>query len=97
MFAHVLRLADEMGVLKIGTVSMDGTHIKANASKHKSVRYDRAAELEAKLEADIEELLRQAEEAEHTQAERDERDDEKPSEGEASADPRSEQQINLTD
>jgi len=63
MFAHVLRLADEMDVLKIGTVSVDGTHIKANASKHKSLRYDRAAELEVKLEADIEELLRQAEEA----------------------------------
>ena len=67
MFAHVLRLADEMGVVKIGTVSMDGTHIKANASKHKSVRYDRAAELEAKLEADIEELLRRAEEADQTE------------------------------
>lgn len=67
MFAHVLRLADEMGVVKIGTVSMDGTHIKANASKHKSVRYDRAVELEAKLEADIEELLRQAEEADQAE------------------------------
>jgi transposase len=67
MFAHVLRLADEMGVVKIGTVSMDGTHIKANASKNKSVRYDRAAELEAKLEADIEELLRRAEEADQAE------------------------------
>ncbi len=67
MLAHVLRLADEMGVVKIGTVRMDGTHIKANASKHKSVRYDRAAELEAKLEADMEELLRQAEEADQAE------------------------------
>ena len=67
MFTHVLRLADEMGVVKIGTVSMDGTHIKANASKHKSVRYDRAAELKAKLEADIEELLRRAEEVDQTE------------------------------
>ena len=63
MFAHVLKLADEMDVLKVGTVSVDGTHIKANASKHKGLRYDRAGELEAKLDADIEELLRQAEEA----------------------------------
>jgi len=63
MFPHVLRLADEMDVLKFGTVSVDGTHIKANASKHKNLRYDRAAELEAKLDADIEELLRRAEEA----------------------------------
>ena len=42
MFAHVVNLAREMGVVKVGTVSVDGTHIKANASKHKSVRYDRA-------------------------------------------------------
>jgi hypothetical protein len=45
----------------VGTVSVDGTHIKANASKHKSVRYDRAGELEAQLREDIEELLEQAE------------------------------------
>jgi hypothetical protein len=46
--------------LKVGTVSVDGTHIKANASKHKSVRYDRAGELEQQLRKDIEELLAQA-------------------------------------
>ena len=67
MFARVLRLADEMGALKIGTVSMDGSHIQANASKHKSVRYDRAAELEARLDADIDELLRRAEEADQSE------------------------------
>lgn len=60
-FQQVLRLAGEMGVLKVGTVSVDGTHIKANASKHKSIRYDRARELEGKLSKDIEELLQQAE------------------------------------
>jgi hypothetical protein len=32
-----------MGLLKVGTVSVDGTHIKANPSKHKSVRYDYVA------------------------------------------------------
>lgn len=62
-FKHVLKLAREMGVLQVGTVSVDGTHIKANASKHRSVRYDRAEELEAKLTADIEELLAKAEAA----------------------------------
>ena len=61
VFLQITRLAQEMGVLKIGTVSIDGTHIKANASKHKSIRYDRAKELEAKLSMDIEELLEQAE------------------------------------
>ena len=49
VFLQVMRLAQEMGILKIGTVSVDGTHIKANASKHRSIRYDRARELEAKL------------------------------------------------
>ena len=44
-FVEVLRLAAEMKLLKVGTVSVDGTHIRANASKHKSVRYDRAGEL----------------------------------------------------
>lgn len=37
MFAHVLRLAEEMDVLRIGTVSVDGTRITANARKHKSL------------------------------------------------------------
>jgi len=60
-FVEVLRLASEMKLLKVGTVSVDGTHIRANASKHKSVRYDRAGELERQLRADVEELLQKAE------------------------------------
>jgi hypothetical protein len=62
-FGEVLRLARQMGLLKVGTVSVDGTHIKANASKHKSVRYDRAGEREQQLRADIEELLQRAEQS----------------------------------
>jgi transposase len=58
---EVLRLAKEMKLLKVGTVSVDGTHIRANASKHKSLRYDRAGQLERQLSQDIEELLRKAE------------------------------------
>jgi len=58
---EVLRLAREMKLLKVGTVSVDGTHIRANASKHKSLRYDRAGQLERQLSQDVEELLRQAE------------------------------------
>ncbi len=60
-FVEVLRLAREMKLLKVGTVSVDGTHIRANASKHKSLRYDRAGELERVLEKDVEELLARAE------------------------------------
>jgi transposase len=62
-FVEVLRLAKQMGVLKVGTVSVDGTHMKANASKHKSVRYDRAGELEQQLRKDIEDLLQRAEQS----------------------------------
>ena len=50
-----------MGLLKVGTVSVDGAHIKANASKHKGVRCDRAGHLEQKLRQDSEELLARAE------------------------------------
>jgi transposase len=60
-FMELLRLAKAMGVLKVGTISVDGTHMKANASKHRSVRYDRAGQLEQLLSKDIEELLARAE------------------------------------
>ena len=68
VFLQVLHLAREMGLLKVGTVSVDGTHIKANASKHKSIRYDRAKDLEAKLSKDIEELIEQAERSDTEEA-----------------------------
>jgi transposase len=68
-FVKVLDLAREMGVMKVGTVSVDGTHIKANASKHKSVRYDRAGELERQLRVDIEELIEQAEQIDRNETE----------------------------
>jgi transposase len=60
-FLEVLRLARTMGVLKVGTVSVDGTHVGANASKDKNVRYDRAGELDRQLQQDIAELLAEAE------------------------------------
>ena len=62
-FVELLRLAKGMGLMSVGTVSVDGTHIKASASKHKSVRYDRAGELEARLREDVEQLLAQAEQS----------------------------------
>lgn len=69
-FRQLLLMARQMNMLKVGTVSVDGTHIKANASKHKNVRYDRAQELEKQLDADIAELLEEAQAAD----ERDEDD-----------------------
>lgn len=62
-FLEVLLLARETGILKLGTVSIDGTKIEANASKIRSVRYDRATVLRAKLAADIAELTANAEAA----------------------------------
>jgi transposase len=62
-FLDVLLLARESGLLKLGTVSIDGTKIDANASKIRSVRYDRAQVLRAKLAADIAALTAQAEAA----------------------------------
>ncbi|MFP4374032.1 MAG: transposase [Spirochaetaceae bacterium] len=53
-FKHVLKLSREMGLLEVETVSVSGTDMKANASKHRSVRSDRAEEPEAKLTADSE-------------------------------------------
>ena len=62
-FLQVLLLARETGLLRLGTVSIDGTKIDASASKIRSVRYDRARELRAKLAADIAALTAQAETA----------------------------------
>lgn len=59
-FVEMGKLASRLGVLKLGTVSVDGTQLKANASKYKSVRYDRLKELEGKLEEDVAELLAEA-------------------------------------
>lgn len=62
-FLEVLLLARESGLLTLGTVSIDGTKIDANASKIRSVRYDRAQALREKLAADIAALTAQAEAA----------------------------------
>ena len=61
-FLEVLQLAREAGLLKVGTVSVDGSKIKANASKHKALTYERACELDRQLELEIAELMQNAEE-----------------------------------
>lgn len=63
-FTAVLLLAKEMKVLKVGTVSVDGTKVLANASKHKAVSYKRAGEQIELIEAEVDELLARAEDAE---------------------------------
>ena len=60
-FLEVLKRAHELRLLKVGTVSVDGTHIKANASKFHAVSYERACELEQQLELEIADLMGKAE------------------------------------
>jgi len=60
-FVHVLELAQELKLLKVGTVSVDGTTLKANANKHRGIRYDRAGELIEQLELEVRELMERAE------------------------------------
>ncbi len=57
LFVQVLLLAQEAGVLTLGTISLDGTKIHADASKHKAVSYKRLLEVEAQLRAEVEDLF----------------------------------------
>ena len=60
VFVQILVIAQAMGVLKIGTVSLDGTKVKANASKHKAMSWGYANRLEAQLREEVQTLLEQA-------------------------------------
>jgi hypothetical protein len=63
LFEQVLQIALEAGAMKVGRVALDGTKIKANASKHKAMSYDRMGEKEKQLKAEVKQLLEQAEAA----------------------------------
>jgi transposase len=60
LFEQVLKIALEAGAMKVGRVAIDGTKVKANASKHKAMSYDRMKEKEAQLKAEVKDLLAQA-------------------------------------
>jgi len=60
LFVQVVRLAREMGLVKLGTIAVDGTKIKANASRHKAMSYGRMQTAEAELKAQIAALLKKA-------------------------------------
>ena len=60
LFVQVVKLAREMGLVKLGTVAIDGTKIKANASRHKAMSYERMQQSEAELKAQIDALLERA-------------------------------------
>lgn len=63
LFVQVLALAREMGMLKMGTVGLDGTKIHANASRHRALSYEHAGKIEAQLKAEVAELMARAEAA----------------------------------
>jgi transposase len=63
LFVQALRYAHALGLLKLGTVSLDGTKVHANASRHSAMSYGHAKKLEAQLKAEVEKLLQRAEAA----------------------------------
>ena len=63
LFVEVLKLAREMGLLKLGTVALDGTKMHANASRHSALSYEQAGKIEAQLKAEVADLLAKAEAA----------------------------------
>jgi transposase len=83
LFRQALLLCEKAGLVKLGHVAIDGTKIKANASKHKAQSYARMGETEQRLKQEIEALLRQAEQtdaAEDAQYGKGKRGDELPEE-----------------
>jgi transposase len=62
-FEQVLRLARELGAPRLGRVALDGSKVKANASKHKAMSYKRMGETQRQLRAEVAQLLAQAEAA----------------------------------
>jgi transposase len=67
LFVQVVHLAREMGLVKLGTIAVDGTKIKANASRHKAMSYERMLKAEAELKAQIKTLLDRAKAADEAE------------------------------
>ena len=80
LFVQVLKLAEKAGLVKLGHVALDGTKIKANASKHKAMSYGRMKKREAELQAEVDRWLKAAEAADREEDRRfgDRRGDEMP-------------------
>jgi transposase len=67
LFVEVLKLCAAAGLAKVGTIALDGTKIKANASRHKAMSYDRMPQEEARLKQEIATILAEAESADATE------------------------------
>lgn len=66
LFVQVVKLAREMGLVKLGTIAVDGTKVKANASRHKAMSYGHMLKAEAELKEQIDALLERARQADET-------------------------------
>ena len=66
LFVQVLEMAREMKLLKLGTLSLDGTKVKANASRHSALSHGHIEPLEIQLKAEVESLLALAEQADQS-------------------------------
>ena len=83
LFLQVLAFCQRAGLVKLGHVALDGTKVRANASRHKAMSYKRMKEKEAQLAAEVAELLRRAQEVDEEEDRRygkDKRGDELPEE-----------------
>ncbi len=63
LFVQVVKLARECGLVKLGTIAVDGTKVKANASRHKAMSYKRMLQAEAELKGQIAALIERAKKA----------------------------------
>jgi transposase len=59
LFTQALQLCDKAGLIKLGHVAIDGSKLKANASKHKAMSYQRMVEKEKQLQEEVDQLLAQ--------------------------------------
>ena len=81
LFLQVLAFCQGAGMVKLGHVALDGTKVRANASKHRAMSYQRMQEKEAQLQGEVDELLRRAQEVDEEEDRRygkDKRGDELP-------------------
>lgn len=67
LFVQVVRLARELGLVKLGTIAVDGTKIKANASRHKAMSYGRMKDTELALKEQIQALIQRANQADEAE------------------------------
>lgn len=68
LFVQILSIAQEAGLLKVGKVNLDGTKVKANASKHKALNYRHIKKLETQLKKEVKTLMKKAQEADNSKS-----------------------------